>query len=744
MKSRAHLLCLVLVFQLLIPEQGFTDPQTSEVTKRPKVGLVLSGGGALGLAHIGVLSVLDELHVPVDCVVGTSMGALVGGSFAAGVSPERMQEVIYETNIISFFDDKPPRSEIAHQVKHDEYRPLFDFTLGFNNGEVQLPAGASAGYKFELFLKELIGTGASVSDLDFNDLPTPYRAIATDLETGEMRVFSSGDLPKIMRASMSLPAIIAPTEIDDRIYVDGGLVRNLPVDIGRDLCGDVLIAVNLGTKPKTRDQIHNSLDVASQSIIILTEQNVNSSLAELTPDDILIVPDLKGFDSSSFSSQREIVERGEAAARENKEILSRLAVTPEEYQAWLAMRQHNTPPPVTVAAITARTSGDVSAEAVLRDITTEPGEEFDIKKLNREIADIHGRGDFAYTGYSIIPNEENATVVINAESKPWGPGYLKIGLGAATDFTSPTQLNLAASYRRTWINSIGAEWRTDAQIGYDSLIRTEFMQPLQVRDGAFIAPYIGARRNFVEFYSGELRIGDFKVTRLQTGIDVGITGITGELSIGPYYSYIQSKPDFGLSTHLLTGDQTERQIGIELSGIYDQLDNVDFPRSGLRATVGVLAASEKWGSDEDFTRAQVSISGVKSFGKNSFLGHVEWGDEISGKDDLPVSEVFKLGGPNRLSGLFLDQLTGSRYNLATLSYYRQYASLPSQIGRGLYLGASLEAGRINDQFMKDPWEWVTAGGVYWGADTVLGAAYIGYGYSSLQQNTWYLTIGPRF
>ena len=743
MYRQAHILCLILL--VIISEQGITGPKSSEETERPTVGLVLSGGGALGLAHIGVLSVLDELHVPVDCVVGTSMGALVGGSFAAGVSPERMQEVIYDTDIVSLFNDKPPRSEIAHQVKRDEYRPLFDFTLGFNDGEVQLPVGASAGYKFDLFLKELIGTGASVSDLDFSDLPTPYRAIATDLETGDMKVFSRGDLPKIMRASMSLPAIIAPTEIDDRIYVDGGLVRNLPVDIGRDLCGDILIAVNLGTKPKTRDQIHNSLDVASQSIIILTEQNVNESLAELTPNDILIEPDLKGFDSSSFDNQREIVERGVAAARANKEILSSLAVTPDEYQVWLASRLQNTLPPVTVAAITAETTGDVSAEAVLKDISTEPGENFDTKKLNREIADIHGRGDFAYTGYSIVPNEDNATVVINAESKPWGPGYLKIGLGAATDFTSPTQLNLAASYRRTWINKLGAEWRTDAQIGYDSIIRTELMQPLQVRDGAFIAPYIGARRNFVEFYSEESRIGDFKVTRLQTGVDLGITGITGELSIGPYYSHIQSKPDFGLVTPLFTDDETARQLGVEFRAIYDHLDDVDFPQSGLRASVGILAANETSGDyDRDFTRAQASITGVQSFGKNSILGHVEWGDELSGIDDLPVYDAFKLGGPNRLSGLFLDQLTGSRYNLATLNYYRQYASLPTQIGRGLYLGFSLEAGRINDQLMKDPWEWVTAGGVYWGADTVFGSTYIGYGYSSLQQSTWYLTIGPRF
>jgi NTE family protein len=736
-------LCLILVLTVVMPEQGLSSPEGSNVTQRPKVALVLSGGGALGLAHIGVLQVLEELHVPVDCVVGTSMGALVGGAYAAGVSPGRMKDVISAADILALFDDDPPRSEIALRIKRDDYRPLFDITFGLNDGEFQLPPGASAGYKFELFLKELIGTGASVSGLNFDELPTPYRATATDLETGKIKVFSSGELARVMRASMSLPAVVAPTVIDGGMYVDGGLVRNLPVDVGRSLCGEILIAVNLGTRPKTKDQIRDTLDVASQSIILLTEQNVENSLAKLTPADVLIAPDLTEFDSSNFSNQQPIIEQGIAAARANKEKLLKLAVSPVEYNNWLATRQRKTPTHINISAITVETTGDVNAKAVRRDITSKAGEEFDIHKLNTDIAEIYGRGDFSYVGYSIITDEENATVVIKAESKPWGPGYLKLGLGVVTDFSSPTQFNLAASYRRTWINALGAEWRTDAQIGYDSFLRTEFIQPLQVRDGAFITPYIGLQRTFVQFYNEKSRLGEIDVRRLQAGLDIGVTGSTGELRIGPYISRIISKPDFGIITPFIS-EQDVVQAGVVLKGVYDQLDSLAFPRTGLHAAINILTTKEDWGSDDEYTRAQLGFRGVKSFGKNTFSGHLEWGDELSGKKDLPVYDAFKLGGPERLSGLNLDQLTGSHYNLATLSYYRQYASLPSQIGRGLYLGFSLEAGRINDPLMVDPFDWVTSGAVFWGADTVLGAAYIGYGFSSLGQSTMYLVIGPRF
>lgn len=732
--------CLAATLLLIVPAPGAAAPSDS-AAKRPRVGLVLSGGGARGLAHVGVLQVLEQLKVPVDCVVGTSMGALVGGTYAAGVRPDRMLEVLGPTDLGALFDDLPPRAEIPERVKRDSYRPLFDFSLGYNRGEIQLPTGASAGYKFELFLKDLVGPGASTAGIDFDTLPTPFRAVATDLESGDMKVFGRGDLPRVLRASMSLPAVIAPVEIDGRVYVDGGLVRNLPVDIARRLCGEVIIAVNLGTPLKTRDQIVSVIDVAGQSINLLTEQNVRVSLAELTPRDVLIEPNLDGFSSSDFDAKAAIVARGLEAARGKAPQLERLAVGAPAYETWLAERRARERPAAEIAEISVRPSEGFSAAAVEHDLRVKPGEGFTTRDLNTDLARMYGRGDYSYVGYSTVPGPEGAVVVIDAEAKPWGPGFLKFGLGVATDLKSPSQFNLAAAYRRTWLNELGAELRVDAQLGYDTFLRGELMQPLQVRDGAFVAPYASVRRNTIQRYQEDLRLGQFRVVSVRGGVDVGAEARFGELRLGPYVGRIDTNPDFGALTPVVP-DVEVTQVGFELGGIVDQLDSYTFPRSGVLARLGVRGSYEGWGSDDDYTRGELTLQGVKSFGEHTLALTLAAGGTLSG--ELPFYDRFALGGPLRLSGLFLDQLNGSRYNLASLAYYRQYARLPSQIGRGMYIGASVEGGRSNDPLMKDPWDWIGAGSVFWGADTILGAVFVGYGYSTLSQGTVYLVIGPRF
>ena len=736
MRSYFGLLALVLIFNPALVAAAEPDPP-----KRPKIALVLSGGGARGLAHVGVLQVLEKMRVPVDCVVGTSMGALVGGTYAAGVRPAKMREVLEQTDIRLLFDDLPPRANIPQTVKRDDYRPLFDFTLGYNNGQVQVPVGASAGYKFELFLKDLIGRSAAVGGLDFDKLPTPYRAVATDLETGQMKVFSEGDLAKVMRASMALPAIVAPTQIGDSLYVDGGLLRNLPVDIGRALCGEIIIAVNLGTPLLKRDQLRSVFDVASQSVHLMMEQNVRRSLGELTGSDVLIEPELDEYSSSAFDDKDEIIERGVRAAEASWQTLQNLAIDQADYDLWLAERDSRAPPPVEVARIRVNASQGFNAKAVEKDLRVKAGKDFDYDDLNREIATMYGRADFAYLGYSVVPEEGGATLVIDAEAKPWGPGYLKFGLGAESDFTSPTQLNIAASYRRSWANSLGGEWRVDGQIGYDSFLGVEFMQPLQVRDGAFVAPHVEARRTGIPYYLEDTRLGQFFVDTAGGGLDVGVTGTVGEVRLGPYVAAVHARPDFGAITFFIP-EQNLMTSGMRLSAIADQLDNPILPHSGWYASFNGRTTHVTGDVESDYTRVFGVLRGVKSFGANTFSLQLESGHTFDG--EISIYDTFQLGGPQRLSGLYLDQLSGSRYDLGAFSYYHQYSRLPSQIGRGVYVGMSLEAGRTDDPFMKDPWDWVYGSSVYWVADTILGAVYLGYGVSSLNQRTAYLMIGPRF
>ena len=382
-----------------------------------------------------------------------------------------------------------------------------------------------------------------------------------------------------------------------------------------------------------------------------------------------------------------------------------MSLDEESYALWLDERKRRRPPEPDVARIEIVESERFGIEAVEDDLKVESGADFSWDDLHHDLARLYGRGDFSYLGYSIVDDDEGATIFIDAEAKPWGPGYLKFGLDTRTDFDSPTQGNLAASYRRTWVNTLGAEWRVDAQIGYDSLLSTEFLQPLQIRDGAFIAPYASAERTFMQFYSENLRLGQLRINTVGGGLDLGLTSKFGELRLGPYFKNIRTQPDFGVVTPLLP-KQDVTQNGLRLLSVLDHLDSASFPRAGWFAGLHVSGADESWGSDDEFSVGQIVTRGVKSFGKHTFALRAEWGEQMSGT--LQVYDQFVLGGPGRLSGLFLDQLTGTRYNLASVTYYKHVGRMPTQLGRGTYAGVSAEAGRINDQLMKNPWDWSSA------------------------------------
>jgi NTE family protein len=199
-------------------------PETAlyKIPGRPKIGLVLSGGGARGVAHIGVLKVLEELRVPVDMVLGTSMGSLVGGTYAAGLTPSELEAKVRTINWETIFKDDPPRQQIPWQEKRDDYTSLFGLEFGFRDGKILLPYGTTAGYKFEFLMTDMVGLAAGREIRSFDTLPIPFRAVAMDLEDGSMKVFDSGVLVKAMRASMSVPAFIAPVTINGHLYVDGG------------------------------------------------------------------------------------------------------------------------------------------------------------------------------------------------------------------------------------------------------------------------------------------------------------------------------------------------------------------------------------------------------------------------------------------------------------------------------------------------------------------------------------------
>ena len=510
----------------------------------PRIGLALSGGGARGIAHVGVLKVLEEMRIPISCVTGTSMGAIVGGTYAAGRTPQDMEKRVVAADWETIFRDEPPRKEIAVRRKVEDYFTLFKPEFGVKDG-LALPKGLIAGVSIETFFRELSTPAFGVGD--FSKLPIPFRAMATDIETGESVVLDKGSLAQAMRASMSVPGAIAPVEIDGRLLVDGGIANNLPIDEARKLCGEVIIAVNISTPPLKRDEITSALTVTTQLINFLGKQTVDQQIRSLGPNDVLISPDLGNISAGSFDRSKDAIRIGEEATRALAGKLARYSVSPEQYAA---LRSHQVATSKALGSV-----DEIRVEGLKRTnpavaqalVESKPGEPLTEEKLGADLRRVYGTGDYESISYRIVGGETGPrALVIEPVEKSWGPDYLRFGLGLASDFAGDNQFNLLVQYRKSWLNRLGAEWTTQVQIGQDTHLATEFYQPLNEAGKWFVAPsaYIGQQTRGV--FVGEDKVADYRVSVTQGGLDGGaVLGTWGQLRAGYAMSRVYGRVDTG-------------------------------------------------------------------------------------------------------------------------------------------------------------------------------------------------------
>jgi len=704
---------------------------------RPMICLVLSGGGARGAAHIGVLKVLEELRVPVDCITGTSMGSLVGGAYASGMSVPEMEKLIEAIRTDVLFKDKPPRQEETVRRKEDDRSILFGLELGVRDREILLQKGVVSGIQLEAVLRSLSKVHETVR---FDDLPIPFRAVATDLVTGKPVVFDRGDLPRVMRASMSVPGVIAPAEIDDMLLVDGGLTNNLPVDVARAMGADIVIAVNLGTPLMTRDQLGSVLGVTGQMINILTEQNVRASLASLKPTDILIEPALGRFSAGDFDNLPKTVPIGEAAARLAAPRLAALALPAPAY-AELRAHQAAPPekPPEVVADIRFPGLDRVNPDALLDFLDTKPGDVLDSGRLDRDLKRLYGSGDFEHVDYQLIQDAGKQIVSIHAIEKSWGPNYLRFGLGLQSDFKGDNNFNLAVSYRKTWINPLGAEWRTDLQMGQVSFLSTEFYQPLGTRNGLFVAPRATILRRALDLFEGDHRIARYNLRSMFAAVDVGAAFTRyGEVRLGIGAGRTSATLDTGAPEYEPNPSSVARG-GYEFRAIVDQLDSAQFPREGFAATVAMFASSRSIGARDNYTKLDATGVAAASWGRHTLIPTLRYSGSVGG-NDLPVYDLAQWGGFLQQSGLPAGALLGQQLEFGRLIYLYKMAEL--KLVPGLYFGASAEVGRMNQPIVPGNLTGtLVSGAVFFGADTPVGPLFLGYGVMDGGYRSAYLFLG---
>jgi NTE family protein len=727
---------LLLVFCALT---AFLPPASlfaNEGEPGPKIGLVLSGGGARGGAHVGILKALEELDVRVDYIAGTSMGAIIGGFYAAGYSADEIETILIETDWNRALSDRAARPDRTMRKKELEGEFLIPYRVGFNRGKLQLPLGVVEGQHLDQIFHRILlpVTGTT----DFDDLPIPFRAVATDLVTGDQVILASGSLPDALRASMSVPGVFAPVRIDGRILVDGGMANNLPVTVVREMGADIVIAVDISSPMLTEEQLTSVLSVTEQLTNFLTRRNTEFQISQLGAGDLLIVPALGEFSSADFAEAATLVERGYDAV---------MAVG-DRFESLAGSTAPTALPPASMEAseyivdfIEVENGTNLNDELIRSRLAVKTGQPLDLRRLEKSVDQIYSLDVFESVTYDLKTNEDGETgLVIHAVPRDWGPNYLQFGLELANDFSGSSDFKLGAAYTRNALNSLGGELRVIGSIGREDEIAFDFYQPIDLKARWFVRPEAYLRRESFSYWQDDENVAQFEISGWGTELGIGRNlSTTDRVAL----SYELARAD----AELVTGNpddfvgEDKIDIGeLKLEYWHDSLDSLWFPNQGMSHRLSFVYADDDIGASTDYEQAMGEGVFAFSWGKNSAALNYQFG--YSFDDKAPLERWFRLGGFGRLSGLIPDQLSGRQIAFATLAYYRRLNNL--DLLRA-YAGGTLEAGNVWDysaQIGLDDLRYSAS--IFIGAETPIGPIYFALGHHENGDNTVYFYVGNPF
>ena len=704
---------------------------------RPKVGLVLSGGAARGLAHVGVLKALEEQGIHIDAIAGTSMGAVIGGLYASGYKIDELEKLALGIDWKEALSDAPEREDVPFRRKQDDRDFLVKQKLSFrDDGSLGLPLGVIQGQNLALLLESLLAHSSDIRD--FDKLPIPFRAVATDIVNGEKVVFRKGHLPQVIRASMSIPAVFAPVEINGQLLVDGGMVDNIPVDVAREMGVDMVIVVDIGTPLRGRKQLNTVFDILNQSITLMTRSNSEVQLASLKPDDILIQPALASYGTTDFGRALDIINAGYRATQVMEKRLAGLRQSTDVQLAEARTAEERTP---VITAIKIENDSKIG-DSVIRYYIRQPvGEPLDLGRLQRDMGTLYGLDYFDQVQYRVVHKGQERTLVISARGKRSGTDYLRLGLNLSDDMRGDSAFNIGASYRINGINQLGAEWLTRVQLGDKQELYSEFYQPLDAGSRYFVAPYINARSQNVEAILDNDPIAEYRLERYGLGLNFGRQiGNSGEIRVGVGEAWGEANVRIG-DQDLPSTSFNEGFYDIKYS--FDSLDNVYFPHSGEDIALSVRQFEPGLGSDERYRQWEFKLDKALSSGPDTWILGGRYGRTLDTAN--VVTSSFLLGGARQLSGFREDAISGQNISLMRAVYYRRLTPrsyLPFDFP--LYAGASLERGRAWNNDNEFDSGYINAASIFIGFDTPLGPLNFSYGFNDDDQKALYLNLGQTF
>ena len=733
-------LCLLALLAL---SPGATGAETTTTappqSSGPKICLVLSGGGARGAAHVGVLEALERLHIPVDCIVGTSIGAIIGGLYAAGVSTEQLDRVLRTRDLQASMANELQRSMLTYQEKQDELQYILQVEFGYADGRAFFPQGIIAGNDPGRILNVL--TLRADPNRDFSKLPIPFEAVATDINTGKMVVLKHGDLAEVLRASMSVPGVYPPVSLQGHTLVDGGLVRNLPVGVARSMGADLIIAVNVGTPLTSLGNEHDVVNVSLQVLKILGQQNVDRSIAQLKSSDVLLSPNLGDITATDFRRMGDAIEIGRQATLKALAPLKSLQLSPQAYSAYRATHRYVHPDIKRIDFIEITGNKRISSEFIRSHLVNRPGDVWQVRDIDQDIKNLYHLGYFRRVQITSKREGNRTGLLVRVVEKSWDPNYFRFGMRIADDLEGGSRYELLFGWTWSELNTLGGEWRNKLDIGKNRRVYSELYQPMTYSGSIFIAPQIEYRNNAFDLFSGENRIAEYSSQSTRGGFDIGGEfGNLAELRVGLVYGHVITQPRIGdgtLPTYRNTVGASRLRFGIDtLEG------DAGFPTSGSYLKLTGFFARGRLGSDISYDKAD--IVGMHAFGNGQHTLVLSAETGTSFNTDIPLYDQFTLGGFLSLAGLRQQQLRGQKLLSVRAVYLNRLAILPSVLGNGLYFGTSLEAGNIWDNTARISPQVKYGMSLFLGADTALGPLYLGAGFSQDGNEALYLYLGLPF
>jgi len=731
------LLILALVF-------GFTLAQD-----RPKIALVLSGGGARGGAHVGVLKVLEEKNIPVDIIVGTSMGSFVGGLYASGRSAKDIEEMLVSTDWKEYIRTDFDRSDTPMRVKQAEY--IYNGRLGLgvdSKNSIVLPTGVFK--RQPLLLKFMAETQHAQNIRDFDNLPIPFRAVATNILNGEAVVLRSGSLSKAIYASSSIPGGLQPINIDGIDLVDGGVSDNLPIQLAQDMGADIIIAVDVSEHFDEKLDVNSYFVVLGQMVNILMRKNANASILKLSDKDILLTPDLKGFSGLDADKYGSIIEQGvkvtQKSYKSENSNLKALSISDEEYEKYKkkyrVLKELQAP---IVDAIEIKNPTYISDESILNRLNIKVGDRLDEKLLRAKLMHIYNMTIFDSVEYTLKTVDDKNVLLITTTPSWNNHGEISFAIGVEDDFQGHSSYSLKAGYTMFGLNSYGAEWKNNFEIGRRQEAYSEIFQPLDTMQRYYIRPSI-IYQNVVDLVP--LKSGgniELESNRMGGTFAIGAHVTTDyEFEIGT--SIFRDTLDVSIDSESFVRYQSRP---IYASFLVDNLDNLNFPNSGIKSNLKWIKEMKDLGSDYDHEKIYCDIEMPFTVNNHNLTAFMKLGTVYNNNNAniFMLNDKFTLGGLFNMSGYKPYSMIGNHMFLGVAKYRYKLkdGGFFGSLNAPLYAGFSVEIGDAwSDGEYRNFNDMKKSATIYGAADTFLGPFYLAFGTSKDGEASFYLYLGEKF